>query len=91
MSWYMEWMGCIFGAVGALMLATNTRISGWGFVLFLVSNACWIAFGVIEGRPSIYFMQVIMTGTSLLGVFRWIYQPGRANFRARKVKEAPQC
>lgn len=88
MSWYMEWIGCIFGALGALMLATNTRISGWGFAAFLVSNACWIGYGVIEGRPSIYYMQIVMTGTSLLGVYRWLYNPA-GHFRARK--EAHQC
>lgn len=91
MSWYMEWMGCITGAIGALILATNTRISGWGFVVFLVSNACWIGFGWLEARPSIVYMQIVMTATSLLGVHRWLCSSKARDFRARNQKGAAQC
>ena len=73
MSWYLEWIGCAFGAVGALVLASNTRISGWGFVLFLVSNACWIGYGKLQGQESVVYMQSVMTCTSLLGAYRWLF------------------
>jgi len=98
MSWYLEWIGCGFGAFGALLLATNTRISGWGFIAFLVSNACWIGYGLLQDKPSLIYMQSVMTLTSLLGAYRWLCKAAPAvslapelatidalpHFRARK-------
>jgi hypothetical protein len=74
MSWYLEWIGCGFGAFGALLLATNTRLSGWGFVAFLISNGCWIGYGFLQDKPSLIYMQGVMTFTSLLGAYRWLYR-----------------
>jgi len=68
---YMEWIGCGFGALGALLLALNRSYSGWGFVAFLASNMCWIAFGVATGALGLVAMQVVMTATSVLGIYRW--------------------
>lgn len=72
MELYLEWTGCFFGVLGAGVLALNRPFSGWGFVAFLVSNACWIAYGVLAGAPGLIAMQVAFTATSLLGVYRWM-------------------
>ena len=42
---FLQWAGCLTGVAGASLLALNTKNSGWGFVLFLVSNGFWTAFG----------------------------------------------
>ena len=42
---FLQWAGCATGVAGASLLALNTKNSGWGFVLFLVSNGFWTAFG----------------------------------------------
>lgn len=76
MSWYLEWIGCGFGVLGALLLAANMRLSGWGFVAFLVSNICWIGYGLLQGKPSLVYMQAAMSFTSVLGVYRWLYKKG---------------
>lgn len=75
--WYAQWAGCAFGVCGAFMLALNNSLSGWGFVSFLVSNVCWILFGVLTNATGLIFMQVLFTATSLLGIYRWIFvRPG---------------
>ena len=71
----LEWVGAFGGAAGALLLAFNNRWSGYGFVLFLLSNAAWIAFGLMTQTYGLISMQVVCTGTSLLGVWRWLVQP----------------
>ncbi len=86
-SW-IEWIGFATGSAGALLLALRVRCSGWGFVLFLVSNGCWIAYGASAGALGLVLMQIIMTGTSLVGIYRWIWQ-GR-DFRARKSESGGQ-
>lgn len=67
----LEWCGAGLGLLGALLLALNTRHSGWGFVAFLASNVCWIAFALMSGTYGLLTMQVGFTLTSLLGVYRW--------------------
>lgn len=81
-AWYLQWIGCAFGVFGAFLLALNSRLSGWGFVSFLASNACWIVFGVLTDAPGLIFMQVAFTATSLLGIYRWML--AKPDFRARK-------
>jgi len=31
---YLQWIGCAFGVLEALLLTINNRLSGWGFVSF---------------------------------------------------------
>ena len=42
---WLQWLGCGTALSGAALLALNCRVSGWGFVLFLISNGFWLAFG----------------------------------------------
>lgn len=71
----LEWIGAIGGAAGALVLAFNNRWSGYGFVLFLVSNAAWMTYGIMTHTYGMVTMQIACTGTSLLGVWRWLVVP----------------
>lgn len=71
----LEWIGAFGGATGALLLAFNNRWSGYRFVLFLVSNAAWITYGTMTHTFGMVTMQLVCTGTSLLGVWRWLVLP----------------
>jgi len=42
----LQWSGCATGEAGALLLALNNKFSGWGGVLFLISNGFLMAFGI---------------------------------------------
>ena len=67
----LEWTGCGFGLLGAFLVATNTRVSGWGFAAFLVSNLAWIGFASANGLGGLLLQQAGFTLTSLLGLYRW--------------------
>ncbi len=75
LSQIVEWTGAIFGAAGALLLACNNRASGYGFVLFLVSNAALAAFGWMTNANGIVAMQVVCTVTTVIGLWRWLLKP----------------
>jgi len=66
-----DWIGCALALVGSLLLAMNTRISGWGFVAYFFSNCAWITFAASNGINSLLLMQIGFTLTSLLGIYRW--------------------
>jgi len=71
----LQWLGCATGVLGSVLLAWRSRWSGWGFVVYLISNACWIVFGLMSGAPGLVTMQLIFTATSAIGVWRWLVVP----------------
>jgi nicotinamide riboside transporter PnuC len=80
----VQWVGCVTGVLGSLLLALNNRASGYGFVLFLISNCFWIAFGLKNQVMSIVLMQLVFTATSLIGVYKW-----RATFKSKAHQSLP--
>ena len=67
-----QWMGSALGIAGALLLAMHTQWSAFGWVSFLLSNLAWIVFAFRQRVWSMLVMQLVFTGTSVLGIFRWI-------------------
>lgn len=68
-----EWSGCLTGLLGAFLVATNSELSSWGFVAFLVSNLCWTGFGILKKANGLLLMQVGFTFTSILGIKQWFF------------------
>ena len=69
----IEWMGSILGLVGAGLLATNSPVSGYGFVAFILSNFCGIYYGYRTRAHGLLTMQAGFTLTSLVGIARWLF------------------
>lgn len=65
----MEWTGCVFGLLGAALLARCDDYSRWGFVSFLVSNAFLIAYAYLNRASGLGLMQLGFTATSTIGVY----------------------
>lgn len=65
-----EWAGCILGLAGALLLATNSRVSRYGWVAFLAANIAMIAFALAIGAHGLLLQQFGFLGTSCLGLYR---------------------
>lgn len=68
----LEWTGAALGMSGALLLAMNTAISGWGWVAFLGSNFAWLAYALLTRQRGLFTQQVLFTATSLLGISQWL-------------------
>jgi len=67
----MDWIGCYLALFGSILLATNSRYSGWGFVSYLVSNCAWLYYAAASGIVSLVIMQAGFTVTSVIGIYRW--------------------
>jgi len=65
-----EWAGAAAGILGSLLIATGSV--GFGFCLFLVSNAFLLGYAIMARAFGIGAMQLIYTGTSLYGIFHWL-------------------
>ena len=80
----VEWGGAVFGIVGAALVAMNNRYSGYGFVAFLASNACLITFGILPSAFGLVTMQIVFTGTSLVGIWRWLLKDRLLQWAGRR-------
>lgn len=69
----VEWVGSVLGLIGAALLATNSSVSGYGFVAFLASNFCWMYFGYKTRALGLVTMQAGFTLTSFIGIARWLF------------------
>jgi len=69
--------GCTSGVLGSLLLALNNGFSGFGFVLFVVSNFCWAGFVLITHANGLLLQQTIFTATSVIGIWRWRVAPAQ--------------
>ncbi len=67
---FLEWAGSLLGLLGALLLATHTRVSRYGWLAFLVANFAMIGFAFGIGRYGLLVQQLGFTATSLLGIYR---------------------
>lgn len=68
----LEILGSCSGLLGAALLARNDALSGYGFVAFLVSNACWMIFGLRTSIWGMVVMQIGFTATSVIGIVNWL-------------------
>ena len=71
----LEWSGCITGVLGALLLALNNRWSGYGFVMFGLSNLLWMAYALSVGANGLLTMQIVYGVTSVIGIWQWVIRP----------------
>ncbi|WP_300707755.1 hypothetical protein [Limnohabitans sp.] len=72
----LEWGSCVMGLIGALVLATNTRISRWGWLAFFLANLCSVGFALGIERYGLMLQQLGFVATSLLGMARTGLLPG---------------
>jgi hypothetical protein len=56
----------------ASLRAKRPTPSRFGWLLFLLSNGAWIAYGIKVGAHGLVAMQIGFTLTSLMGVYRWL-------------------
>lgn len=70
MATVLEWVGCLVGLLGAFLLATNTSISRYGWIAFLVANLAMIGLAILIDRWGLLVQQLGFTATSLLGLYR---------------------
>jgi hypothetical protein len=67
---WFEWSGAATGLAGAFLLATNSRISRYGWIGFLFANFFMLGFAIAGGHWGLLTQQVGFTATSILGIYR---------------------
>lgn len=68
---WLQWPAMAVTVVSSGLVASRHRRSrSWGFWLFLVSNALWIAWGIPNKACALVVLQFLLAGMNIRGVLK---------------------
>ena len=81
------WIAPIATMIAAMMTAANlgSRITGWGFVVFVIGSIAWSAVGLASGQTNLVATNVFLTLVNLIGVWRWLVRQARYDDGGQKA------
>ena len=88
----ISWIATIATIVAASMTAANlgSRVTGYGFAVFLVGSICWLANGLMTGQPALAWTNVVLTMLNIFGIWRWLGRQSRVEEGAKTASEASE-
>ena len=88
----ISWVATIATIIAASMTAANlgSRITGYGFAVFLIGSLSWLAAGVLTDQPALVWTNVVLTVLNIFGVWRWLGRQARVEDGARAASEASE-
>lgn len=68
------WVAPVATMIAAMMTAANlgARVTGWGFVVFVLGSVCWSLVGFSTGQSNLLASNGFLTLVNLIGVWRWL-------------------
>ena len=84
------WLAPIATAVAAIMTAANlgARVTGWGFVVFLIGSLAWSAVGAATGQTNLLLTNGFLTAVNILGIWRWLGRQARYEKEGAAAEDA---
>lgn len=88
----IPWVATIATIIAASMTAANlgSRITGYGFCVFLIGSVAWLAAGMLTDQPALIWTNVVLTGLNMFGIWRWLGRQARVEEGARTASEASE-
>ena len=85
----ISWMATAATIVAAFMTAANlgSRVTGYGFAVFLVGSLSWLGVGVLTGQPALSWTNIVLTLLNVFGVWRWLGRQAGVEESARTASE----
>lgn len=84
------WVAPIATMIAAMMTAANlgARVTGWGFVVFVVGSIAWTTIGLSSGQTNLIAANGFLTAVNIFGVWRWLGREARYHDDAQVVAKA---
>jgi membrane protein implicated in regulation of membrane protease activity len=88
----ISWAATIATIIAASMTAANlgSRITGYGFAVFLVGSLAWLATGLMTDQPALVWTNAVLTILNIFGIWRWLGRQARVEEGARAASEASE-
>ncbi|QNN68682.1 hypothetical protein H9L13_08315 [Sphingomonas lutea] len=82
----ISWVATAATIIAASMTASNlgARITGYGFIVFLVGSIAWLTTGVMTNQPALMWTNVVLTALNIFGIWRWLGREARVEEGARR-------
>ncbi|MET0338703.1 MAG: PRC-barrel domain-containing protein [Caulobacter sp.] len=73
------WIAPVATMVAAVMTAANlgARITGFGFVVFLVGSLAWVVVAITSGQQNLLWTNGFLTVVNAVGIWRWLGRQAR--------------
>jgi len=89
------WVAPAATMIAAMMTAANLgpRITGYGFIVFLIGSIAWCAVAIATGQQNLLLTNAFLSLVNLVGIWRWLGRQSRyhsgAEAAERKSEERP--
>lgn len=87
------WVAPVATMIAAVMTAANlgARVTGWGFVVFVIGSVSWSIVGISSGQSNLLWTNGFLTFVNVIGVWRWLgrqakYEDGGAAAATRSAR-----
>jgi len=68
----LQWFGTACGITGAVIVAFESAVSGYGFVFLAVSAVSWTAAAMLMGERQLIVLQGAFIAINLVGIYTWL-------------------
>ncbi|WP_118857203.1 PRC-barrel domain-containing protein [Sphingomonas mesophila] len=88
-----SWVAPVATTIAALMTASNlgSRVTGWGFAVFLIGSIAWGTLGVVTDQPNLVWQNAILSALNIFGMWRWLGRQQQIEEGAGKAAAASQA
>lgn len=87
------WIAPAATMIAAIMTAANlgSRVTGWGFAVFTLGAAAWMAVGFATGQQNLLVSNAFLFFVDAVGVWRWLGRRARYDAGARRAAETSEA
>jgi membrane protein implicated in regulation of membrane protease activity len=88
----IPWIATVATIIAASMTAANlgSRITGYGFCVFLVGSLSWLAAGLLTNQPALTWTNAVLTVLNVFGIWRWLGRQTKVEEGARAASHASE-
>jgi len=83
------WIAPVATMLAAMITAANlgTRITGWGFVVFLIGSISWVVVAATSGQANLLWSNLFLTVVNVVGIWRWLGRQAKLDDGAKAAAE----
>jgi len=86
------WIAPVATMIAAMMTAANlgSRVTGWGFVVFLVGAIAWSTVAVATDQSNLLWSNLFLGAVDIVGIWRWLGHQAKLDDGAGKALETSE-
>jgi hypothetical protein len=88
----ISWVATVATIIAASVTAANlgSRITGYGFCVFLLGSLAWLATGIVTHQPALTWTNAVLTVLNIFGIWRWLGRQAKVEEGAQSAAEASE-